>query len=489
MGSAEQAGVVLQSNWNNATGAVRSTPVALVDSTGAATTATVTWSSDNVWDSAIPDQPGNVRMMKGYLDNGNEGTTTVSVSGLPGNSAGFTVYVYAQGASSSSATNTGIYQLSGAGITTSSVPLTYNSNFNGTFTQATASNASGNYIVFTIPNVAGFQLAAIPSTASNGIERAPLNGIQIVPIGGSIAPNFTLSASPSTQTVKAGSSATYTISAAALNGFAGTVNLSVTSALPTGVTVSLNPTSIAPGASSILTVSTAAGTSAGSPTITITGTSGLLTASSSMLLNITSAATTTAAAISIDFVGLGTTPMASSEVAGVVALSNWNDAAGASSSSPLPLVDQNGHATTATITWTADDVWDQPITDVAGNMRMMKGYLDNGQQNTTTVTVSGLPADANGYNIYVYTQGAANNSTNTGIYQISATGITTTSASATYTSTFSGTFTQATASSPNGNYIILAIPNVTGFKLSAIPSIASPGYQRAPINGIQIVPR
>jgi len=181
--------------------------------------------------------------------------------------------------------------------------------------------------------------------------------------------------------------------------------------------------------------------------------------------------------------------MASSEVAGVVALSNWNDAAGASSSSPLPLVDQNGNATTATVTWTADDVWDQPITDVAGNMRMMKGYLDNGQQNTTTVTVSGLPADANGYNIYVYTQGAANNSTNTGIYQISATGITTTSASATYTSTFSGTFTQATASSPNGNYVILAIPNVTGFKLSAIPSIASPGYQRAPINGIQIVPR
>jgi hypothetical protein len=61
------------------------------------------------------------------------------------------------------------------------VALTYNSNFSGTFTQATASNANGNYIVFTIPNVTGFQLSAIPSTATNGFERAPVNGIQIVP--------------------------------------------------------------------------------------------------------------------------------------------------------------------------------------------------------------------------------------------------------------------------------------------------------------------
>jgi hypothetical protein len=180
MGSTEQAGVVAKGNWNDAGGAVRGTPLGLVDETGAATTAGVTWSSDNAWASTIADQAGNVRMMKGYLDNGNANTTTVSVSGLPGSSGGYSVYVYAQG-TSSGATNTGIYQISGAGITTSSVALTYNSNFNGTFTQATASSANGNYIVFTIPNVTGFQLSAIPSTASTGYKRAPVNGIQIVP--------------------------------------------------------------------------------------------------------------------------------------------------------------------------------------------------------------------------------------------------------------------------------------------------------------------
>jgi len=180
MGSAEQAGVVPESNWNDATGAVSNSPLSLVDSTGTATTATVTWKADDVWDSPITDAAGNVRMMKGYLDNGQMDTTTVNVSGLPGSSGGYSVYVYAQGTSNGT-TNTGIYQISGAGITTSSVALTYNSNFNGTFTQATASSAIGNYIVFTIPNVTGFQLSAIPSTASNGFERAPVNGIQIVP--------------------------------------------------------------------------------------------------------------------------------------------------------------------------------------------------------------------------------------------------------------------------------------------------------------------
>ena len=161
------------------------------------------------------------------------------------------------------------------------------------------------------------------------------------------------------------------------------------------------------------------------------------------------------ATISIDFVGLGTTPMASSEFAGVVALSNWNDAAGASSTSPLALVDLSGNPTTATATWVSDDVWDQPITDQPGNARMMKGYLDNGKMDTTTVTVSGLPTNANGYTVYVYAQGASSNSSNTGIYQISGTGITTTSATLTYNSNFNGTFTQATASNLVGNYVVL----------------------------------
>jgi hypothetical protein len=208
----------------------------------------------------------------------------------------------------------------------------------------------------------------------------------------------------------------------------------------------------------------------------------------SAAFTVQSSTQSSAGVISIDFVGLGTA-MASTEVAGVVAESNWNDAGGASTATPLALVDQNGNPTTARVTWTSDDVWDSTILDQAGNMRMMKGYLDNGQMDTTTVTVSGLPANANGYSVYVYANGATTNSTNTGIYQISGAGITTSSATLTYNSNFSGTFTQATASNPNGNYVVLTIPNVASFTLSAIPSTASTSFKRAPINGIQIVPR
>ncbi len=479
MGSAEVAGVVPESNWNNANGAKSSSPLALVDSTGAATAATVSWTSDDVWDESITDAPGNVRMMKGYLDNGQTDTSTVTVSGLPSSSGGYTVYVYADG--STSGTNTGIYQISGAGITTTSINLTYNSNFTGTFTQA--NNSVGNYVVFTIANVSGFTLQAIPSTASSGYERAPLNGIQIVPQAGSPSPDFTLTATAVTSSVAPGGTATYTVNIGALNGFSGSVNLSV-SGVPSGATGSFNPTAVSGSGSSTLSIATTGSTATGSDTLTITGTSGSLSHSATVPLTVTGSVSG-ANPIGIDFVGMGTS-MGSAEVAGVVPESNWNNANGAKSSSALALVDSTGAATAATVSWTSDDVWDESITDAPGNVRMMKGYLDNGQTDTSTVTVSGLPSSSGGYTVYVYADGSTSG-TNTGIYQISGAGITTTSINLTYNSNFTGTFTQANNSV--GNYVVFTIANVSGFTLQAIPSTASSGYERAPLNGIQIVPQ
>jgi hypothetical protein len=120
---------------------------------------------------------------------------------------------------------------------------------------------------------------------------------------------------------------------------------------------------------------------------------------------------------------------------------------------------------------------------------MMKGYLDNGFEDTTTVTVTGLPSDPNGFKVYVYADGSISSGSDTGIYQVSGPGITTSSVTLTDKSNFSGTFTQATASSPVGNYLVLTIPNVSGFTLSAIPSTSTSGYERAAVNGIQIVPQ
>ena len=94
---------------------------------------------------------------------------------------------------------------------------------------------------------------------------------------GVTTPDFSLSATPSTQTVTAGSTATYTATATPLNGFSGTVGLTV-SGCPTNSTCTLNPTSVTvpPAQNSTLTVQTSSTTPGGTYTLTITGTSGTL---------------------------------------------------------------------------------------------------------------------------------------------------------------------------------------------------------------------
>src|SRR6185436_11927100 len=82
MSATESAGVVPKTNWNSATGATRTTALALNDDTGAATAATITWTSDNTWSTPIVDRAGDQRLMKGYLDNSSGGTVTMTVAGL-----------------------------------------------------------------------------------------------------------------------------------------------------------------------------------------------------------------------------------------------------------------------------------------------------------------------------------------------------------------------------------------------------------------------
>jgi Bacterial Ig domain len=577
MGATESAGVVAKPNWNNATGATRSTPLALLDETGAASGASVTWTSNNTWSTPITDQAGNRRMMKGYLDTTTSSTTTVTVSSLP--SGPYDVYVYADG-DNGSASRSGGYTISGAGITTTTVTLTdaANTNFNTAFTQA--ANSNGNYVKFSI-TAAGFTLTALPGTASDGNKRAPLNGLQIVPAGPP-APDFTLSAAPGSRSVTQGGGTSYTVTLGALNGFAGTVNLAATglpanatalftpssltgsgmatldvttaSNTPTGTTTvtisgtsgtltrtttvslvvtatpdftlavtpasrtaspggsasytvtttalngfsgsvslgvanlpanttgSFSPSSISGSSSATLTVTTTASTPQGSSTLTITGTSGALSHSATTSLVVSTAPTV--GTVSVKFVGSGAS-MGATESAGVVPKANWNNATGASRSTPLALNDETGAASGATVTWTANSMWMTPITDQAGNRRMMRGYLDTTNSSVSTVTVAGLAAGS--YDVYAYGDGDNGGATRTSAYRISGMGITTTTINLTdaANTNFNTAFTQATNS--NGNYVKFSI-SASGFTLTATPGTTSDGTARAPLNGLQIVP-
>lgn len=181
MAATEVAGVHPRSHWNAAAGAAQSVPQALVDETGAASGATVSWFASGVWSLPATGASNDLHMMSGYLD-AVGANTIVRIAGLPANAAGYTVLVYADG-DNSSASRSGIYQLSGSGITTTSIKLTdpANANFTGSYTQA--SNSAGNYVAFTV-QASAFNLTAIPSASTDAYPRAPMNGIQIIPLAG-----------------------------------------------------------------------------------------------------------------------------------------------------------------------------------------------------------------------------------------------------------------------------------------------------------------
>src|ERR1039457_6510136 len=94
-------------------------------------------------------------------------------------------------------------------------------------------------------------------------------------VGSNLAQDFSLGISPSSQTVVAGASATYTVTATSINGFDGVVNFGI-SGLPSGATGSFNPPSVTGSGSSTLTIQTSGSTPIATTTITASGSSGAL---------------------------------------------------------------------------------------------------------------------------------------------------------------------------------------------------------------------
>ncbi|HYX52900.1 MAG TPA: Ig-like domain-containing protein [Candidatus Limnocylindrales bacterium] len=124
--------------------------------------------------------------------------------------------------------------------------------------------------------------------APNGIELHPVLDIIFNP--GTQTPDFILSTTPSTLSVAQGSSGTTRISTTVAGGFNSAISLS-TSGLPSGVTASLSPTSIAaPGnGSSTLTLTAASTAPTGTFNVTATATGGGITHTATVALSISTA--------------------------------------------------------------------------------------------------------------------------------------------------------------------------------------------------------
>ena len=112
----------------------------------------------------------------------------------------------------------------------------------------------------------GSYVASLTVTDDKGLASAPATRAVTVS-------DFTVSATPSTQTVSAGQSATYGATVNALSGFTGSVDFTVTG-LPAGASAGFTPASITGGGSTSLQVTTTAATPAGSYPLVIRGTSG-----------------------------------------------------------------------------------------------------------------------------------------------------------------------------------------------------------------------
>jgi hypothetical protein len=100
--------------------------------------------------------------------------------------------------------------------------------------------------------------------------------------GSAASPDYSISATPASQTVTQGGVTSYTINVSGSGGYAGTVNLSV-SGLPANATFSFNPTSVTGSGSSTLTVNSVTA-AAGNYPLTITGTDGTLVRTTSVTL-------------------------------------------------------------------------------------------------------------------------------------------------------------------------------------------------------------
>ncbi len=196
------------------------------------------------------------------------------------------------GSSTPSATLTVTPPLTASSVSLNPTSVVGGNSSTGTVTLSGLAPAGGANVTLSSSNTS---VAQVPSsvTVASGATSATFNvttstvatttGVNITANYGGTSPSatltvnpvpagdFSISVSPGNRTVKAGNSASYSITVTSTGGYAGRVNLDV-SGLPNNASASVSPTSITNGSGvASLTVSTTSTTSKGSYTLTIKG--------------------------------------------------------------------------------------------------------------------------------------------------------------------------------------------------------------------------
>jgi hypothetical protein len=182
----------------------------------------------------------------------------------------------------------------------STITVSPSGGFTGSVSLSTSALPSGVTASFGTNPTTGSSVVTFTasSTATTGTSSVTITGTSgslthttsiSLTINAVATPDYSLSASPSSLTVKQGTSGSSTITVTPSGGFTGSVSLS-NSALPSGVTASFgtNPTT----STSVLTFTASSTATVGTSTITVTGTSGTLSHTTTISLTISSSATT-----------------------------------------------------------------------------------------------------------------------------------------------------------------------------------------------------
>jgi len=234
-----------------------------------------------------------------------------------------------------------------------------------TATFGTNPTASTSTLTLTASGTATTGTATITITGTSGSLTATTT--VSLTVNSAAAPNFSVSASPTSVTVTQGSSGTSTVTITSTGGFNSATTLSA-SGLPSGVTAAFSTNPVTPpangSATSVLTLTASSTAAVGTATVTITGTSGSTTHSTTISLTVNSSSGTknftlalSPSSFTIVEGGRTSTILTVTSVNGFsgsvqLSVSGFPSGVPASASSNPVSVPANGRAT-ATITWSA----------------------------------------------------------------------------------------------------------------------------------------
>ncbi len=234
------------------------------------------------------------------------GTYPITVTGNGGGTqqtAIVTLTVTAAGSFTLSASPTSLSVAQG-NQGTSTITTTISNGFNSSVSLSAAGVPTGTTVTFNPTSIpapgSGTSTMSITVGSSTPTGTYPITvtgsggGVQqtaTVTLTVTAAANYSISASPASLSIARGNQGTSTITSTISNGFNNSISLSA-SGVPSGTTVTFNPTSIpAPGSgSSAMTITVGSGTATGTYPITVTGNGGGVQRTTTVTLTVTAAA-------------------------------------------------------------------------------------------------------------------------------------------------------------------------------------------------------